>query len=68
MGRRGHSSRRRSVGNAFLTTQQDCGLDRGIWRKMFYGFLFNLIEVVEISEVVVVQCLAEEHFHRACGY
>lgn len=46
MGRRGHPGRRRSVGNTFLTTQWDCGLDRDKWDEMFCVF--------EISEVVVV--------------
>lgn len=37
MGRRARAGRRRSVGNAFLTTRPDCGLDI---RKMFCVVLF----------------------------
>lgn len=53
MGRRCHPSRRHSVGNAFFTTQQGCGLDRAIWGEdvlcLFLFFQLMLLKVLWFS-------------------
>lgn len=42
MGRRARPGRQRSVGNAFLTTQQDCGLDRSMGEDISCFFLIEV--------------------------